>query len=60
MNIPSIRNTLGFYQTDEIVYADRARSMDIEKTFHCAASKGLVGHLDFVIEPGNPEALSPK
>jgi hypothetical protein len=60
MNMLFIGNTLGFYQTDEIVHADRAISMNIEKTFHCAALKGLVAHLGFLIEPENPEALSPK
>lgn len=60
MSTESVRNALGFSQKDEIVQADRGVTVDIEKTFHCAASKGLVGHLSFVIEPQNPQKVDPK
>lgn len=60
MHVQAVRDALGFYQKDEIVHADRGVTVDIEKTFHCAASKGLVGHLAFQIEPENPEQVDPK
>jgi hypothetical protein len=60
MNTKEVRNALGFSQRDEIVQADRGVTVDIEKTFHCAASKGLVGHLSFMIEPQNPTKTDPK
>lgn len=60
MSNEGVRKSLGFFQRDEIVSADRGVSVDIEKTFHCAASKGLVGHLSFIIEPQNPQKVDPK
>lgn len=54
MEVDSVRNVLSFMKGSEILNADRGVTVDIEKTFHCAASKGLVGHLAFVLEPQNP------
>lgn len=51
MEVESVRNALGFLKANEIVNADRGVTVDVEKTFHCAASKGLVGHLAFMLEP---------
>ena len=60
METQAIRNALGFQKQSEIVGADRGVTIDVEKTFHCAASKGLVGHLAFTLEPQNPAQVSPK
>lgn len=54
MEVESVRNALGFIKGSEMVNADRGVTVDVEKTFHCAASKGLVGHIAFMLEPQNP------
>lgn len=57
MNEPAIRQITGFRLFEEIPPEDKGVTIENEKTFHCAASKGLVGHVAFSLKPANPSEL---
>jgi hypothetical protein len=60
MQYADVRAAVGFLNLNEYTDVRRDVTIDLEKTFHCAASKGLVGHIGFVLRPEDPAQPSAK
>jgi hypothetical protein len=61
MEIDFVRQQVGFLKLSEIPEADRTITIDREKQFSCASSKGLVGHVGFtLVHVGGDDTLDPK
>ena len=54
MQFDDVRKAVGFLNFDEHPKPLQDVAVDLEKTFHCVATKGLVGHVFFTLIPIDP------
>jgi hypothetical protein len=58
MQFEDVRASMGFRRKNEYPAEAQDTTIDIEKTYHCAAGRRLVSHVAFTLKPSIPDQTS--